>query len=128
MCTQSLLLTIWRRGFSSKMMECFSRKYKSAKTESDDDWCFNLWKEVERNFLKLNLSSEKFSKRSFFWIREMFFQKKVDTFLKNTLKNLGSGTFRFLNFAIRSRQDDENCTLNNKSMQLWVTNVSEKIP
>ena len=128
MCTQSLLLTFWRRGFSSKMMECFSRKYKSAKTESDDDWCFNLWKEVERNFLKLNLSSEKFSKRSFFWIREMFFQKKVDTFLKNTLKNLGSGTFRFLNFAIRSRQDDENCTLNNKSMQLWVTNVSEKIP
>lgn len=128
MCTQSLLLTFWRRGFSSKMMECFSGKYKSAKTESDDDWCYNLWKEVERNFLKLNLSSEKFSKRSFFWIREMFFQKKVDTFLKNTLKNLGSGTFRFLNFAIRSRQDDENGTLNNKSEQLWVTNVSEKIP
>ena len=128
MCTQSLLLIFWRRGFSSKMMECFSRKYKSAKTESDDDWCFNLWKEAERNFLKLNLSNEKFSKRSFFWIREMFFQKKVDTFLKNTLKNLGFGTFRFLNFAIRSRQDDENGTLNNKSEQLWVTNVSEKIP
>ena len=90
------------------MMECFSRKYKSAKTESDDDWCFNLWKEAERNFLKLNLSNEKFSKRSFFWIREMFFQKKVDTFLKNTLKNLGFGTFRSLNFAIRSHQDDEN--------------------
>ena len=48
----------------------------------------------------------------------MFFQKKVDTFLKNTLKNLGFGTFRFLNFAIRSRQDDENGTLNNKSEQL----------
>ena len=58
----------------------------------------------------------------------MFFQKKVDTFLKNTLKNLGFGTFRFLNFAIRSRQDDENGTLNNKRELLWVTNVSEKIP
>ena len=39
----------------------------------------------------------------------MFFQKKVGTFLKNTLKNLGFGTFRSLNFAIsRSHQDDEN--------------------
>ena len=67
--------------------------------------CERKWNEI---FLKLNFSSEKFSKRSFFWIREMFFQKKVDTFLKNTLKNLGFGTFRSLNFAIRSHQDDEN--------------------
>ena len=56
----------------------------------------------------------------------MFFQKKVYTFLKNTLKNLGFGTFRSVNFAIRSRQDDENGTFNDKREQLWVTNVSEK--
>ena len=96
------------------------------KTESDDDWCFNLWKEVERNFLKLNLW--KFFKKKLFSDKRMFFQKKVDTVLKNTLKNLGFGTIRFLNFAIRSRQDDENGTLNDKREQLWVANVSEKIP
>ena len=58
----------------------------------------------------------------------MFFQKKVDTFLKNTLKKLGFGTFRSLNFAIRGHQDYENVTFNDKREQLWVTNVSEKIP
>ena len=47
----------------------------------------------------------------------MFFQKKVDTFLKNTLKNLGFGTFRSLNLAIRSHQDDENGTFNDKREQ-----------
>ena len=91
---------------------------------TDVTTCERKWNEI---FLKLNLSSESFQKEAFFWIREMFFQKKVDTFLKNTLKNLGFETFRFLNFAIRSRQDDENSTLNNKREQLWVTNVSEKI-
>ena len=123
MCTQSLLLTFWRKGFSSKMMECFSRKYKSAKTESDDDWCFNLWKEVERNFFKIKLFEWKVFKEKLFLDK-----RNVDTFLKNTLKNLGFGTFRSLNFAIRSHQDDENGTFNDKREQLWVTNVSEKIP
>ena len=82
---------------------------------TDVTTCERKWNEI---FLKLNLSSESFQKEAFFWIREMFFQKKVDTFLKNTLKNLGFGTFRSLNFAIRSRQDDENSTLNNKREQL----------
>lgn len=82
---------------------------------TDVTTCERKWNEI---FLKLNLSSESFQKEAFFWIKEMFFQKKVDTFLKNTLKNLGFGTFIFLNFAIRSRQDDENSTLNNKREQL----------
>ena len=58
-------------------------------------------------FLKLNFSSEKFKEKLFLDKRNVF-SKKVDTFLKNTLKNLGFGTFRSLNFAIRSHQDDEN--------------------
>ena len=82
---------------------------------TDVSTCERKWNEI---FLKLNFSSEKFSKRSFFWIREMFFQKKVDTFLKNTLKKLGFGTFRSLNFAIRGHQDYENGTFNDKREQL----------
>ena len=82
---------------------------------TDVSTCERKWNEF---FLKLKFSSEKFSKRSFFWIREMFFQKKVDTFLKNTLKKLGFGTFRSLNFAIRGHQDYENVTFNDKREQL----------
>ena len=82
---------------------------------TDVTTCERKWNEI---FLKLNLSSESFQKEAFFWIREMFFQKKVDTFLKNTLKNLGFGTFRSLNLAIRSHQDDESGTFNDKREQL----------
>ena len=78
--------------------------------------CERKWNKI---FLKLNLSSEKFSKRSFFWIREMFFSKKGLYVLEEYLKkNLGFGTFRPLNFAIRSRQNDENGTFNDKREQL----------
>ena len=124
MCTQSLLLTFWRRGFSSKIMECFSRKYKSAKTESDDDWCFNLWKEVEQNFFKIKLVEWKVFKKKLFWIREMFFSKKGLYVLEEYFKK--PRLSRSLNFAIRSCQDDENGMFNDKREQLWVTTVSEK--
>ena len=110
-------------------MECFSRKYKSAKTESDDDWCFNLWKEVEQNFFKIKLVEWKvFKKKLFLDKRNVFFKKRSIRSWRILKKNLGFGTFRPLNFAIRSRQNDENGTFNDKREQLWVTNVSEKIP
>ena len=89
---------------------------------------FQLVKGSGTKFFKIKLVEWKVFKKKLFLDKRNVFQKKVDTFLKNTLKNLGFGTFRFLNFAIRSRQDDENGTLNNKREQLWVTNVSEKIP
>ena len=86
MCTQSLLLTFWRKGFSSKMMECFSRKYKSAKTESDDDWCFNLWKEVERNFFKIKLFEWKVFKEKLFLDKRNVFSKKGGYVLEEYFK------------------------------------------
>ena len=45
--------------------------------------CERKWNKI---FLKLNLSSEKFSKRSFFWKREMFFSKKGLYVLEEYLK------------------------------------------
>ena len=75
---------------------------------------FQLVKGSGTKFFKIKLVEWKVFKKKLFLDKRNVFQKKVDTFLKNTLKNLGFGTFRFLNFAIRSRQDDENGTLNNK--------------
>ena len=55
-----------------------------TKTESDDDWCFNLWRQKERyRILKLNLSNEKFCKTSDFFYYRNFFPRNVDVVLND---------------------------------------------
>ena len=88
---------------------------------------FQLVKGSGTKFFKIKLVEWKvFKKKLFLDKRNVFFKKRSIRSWRILKKNLGFGTFRPLNFAIRSRQNDENGTFNDKREQLWVTNVSEK--